>query len=554
MKKKDLICDVSNSFKILGRVVPSWLILSVIVLLASFLRLYKLDSIPASPYWEETALGYDAFSISKTGKDFHGNSYPLLSCPSFGDYKPSGYFYVLAPVVHTLGLNIFAVRLPSAVAGIISTTLLFFIAKELFDEQTGIIASAVFAVSPWSLQFSRGGWEVNLALMFVILGGWLLLVSRRRSWALPLSVLALGVSMYTYHAARVYAPLIGILGGLLLLRIWWQRKMMTKGNMMIVLMSFLLALGIVLPLVINLKSSSVSSRFDATSVFTDPTPVLQSNKQIVIHGNTKVARIMYHRYWFYGALVLRGYIAHFSPSFLFLRGDGNLRHSTVSFGLLYPLDAFFILLSVWYLVSRREKRLLILVLCVLFAGIAPALVAPTPHALRFLFALPGFTLLTAYGIREFTKHCRFNEVDIRRTGLTLLYAFLISAYLGFYYRSYAAKSAGDWQYGYKQMYEAVARDKKRGEDVYITREQGRPSMYYLFYSSYDPQVLQQKEPMLPKDQLELLQVDDYHFVDSIPQVNGLFVSSVGKVDPKAQVLDTIKSLDSSVVWVIWRRM
>ncbi len=203
--------------------------------------------------------------------------------------------------------------------------------------------------------------------------------------------------------------------------------------------------------------------------------------------------------------------------------------------------------------TKKEKRLIILIFSILFAAVAPSLVTPTPHALRFLFAVPAFTLLTAYGIADFTRRCRFNQLQARKMGVFLLYAIFVGAYLWYYHTQYPVKAASDWQYGYKQMYEAVAKEKKVGESVYVTREQGRPSMYYLFYSSYDPKKIQAAEPTLPKDQLELLQVDDYHFVDVLPQGKGLFATSKVKQDPKGIVLDTIKSLDGSIVWVIWRR-
>ena len=49
------------------------LLLSLILLLAIFLRFFNLSNNPPSLYWEEAALGYDAYSILKTGKDFHGH-------------------------------------------------------------------------------------------------------------------------------------------------------------------------------------------------------------------------------------------------------------------------------------------------------------------------------------------------------------------------------------------------------------------------------------------------------------------------------------------------
>jgi hypothetical protein len=281
--------------------------------------------------------------------------------------------------------------------------------------------------------------------------------------------------------------------------------------------------------------------------------VLESNKQIELHGNTRLARIVYHRYWFYGSIIAQGFLKHFSPEFLFLHGDGNLRHSTVVFGLLYPIDAFFILLALVCIFTQKEKRVLILVACVLFAGVAPSIVTPTPHALRFLFALPALTLLSAFGVAEFTKRCRFKQLRARRVGTFLFYVLFVCTYVWYYHTQYPVKAAGDWQYGYKQMYEDVAREKRSGESVYVSREQGRPSMYYLFYSSYDPEKIQEAGPTLPKDQLELLRVDDYHFVDAIPQDAGLFATSQTKVDPKGSILDTVKSLDGSIIWVIWRR-
>lgn len=533
---------------------PTWAIVGAILVVASFLRLYRLDSIPPSPYWEETALGYDAYSIAKTGKDFHGNPYPILAFPSFGDYKPSGYFYAIVPFVQLLGLNIWAVRLPSALAGIISVGLMYLIGSALFEKRVGMIASALLAISPWALQFSRGGWEVNFALMLVLVGVWMALVARKRPWLLLISVMFFVASMYTYHAARLFAPLVGGLGGLLLLWSWFKGKGRSLQNLLPLVISGLLAVTLVMPLVLNLKSSTVSSRFDATSIFTDPGPVLESNKQIELHGNTKLAHIVYNRYWYYGAIALKAFVSHFSPDFLFVRGDGNLRHGIAVMGLLYPIDAFFLIVATGAMLLKRERKLILLLLCLACAGIAPALVTPAPHALRFLFALPTFTLFTAYGIVEFTRHCRFNQLTARKIGVGMIYLLCFLLYVRYYYRAYPIKAAADWQYGYQQLYQTVSTLKKPGEKVYITTEYGRPSMYYLFYTAYDPAKEQAAEPHVPKDQLELLQVDDYYFLKIVPSgVSGLVASSPHLVDANATILATIKSLDGATVWVIWRK-
>src|SRR5687768_9057768 len=90
--------------------------IGVILLLAFFLRVYNITQ--QTPYWEEVALGYDAYSILKTGKDHHGNSWPIVAFESFGDWKPSFYFYAIVPFVQLFGLNLLAVRMPSVLSGI----------------------------------------------------------------------------------------------------------------------------------------------------------------------------------------------------------------------------------------------------------------------------------------------------------------------------------------------------------------------------------------------------------------------------------------------------
>ena len=48
-----------------------------ILILALLLRVLRLDQLPPSLYWEEVAIGYDAYSILKTAKDHHGNFLPV---------------------------------------------------------------------------------------------------------------------------------------------------------------------------------------------------------------------------------------------------------------------------------------------------------------------------------------------------------------------------------------------------------------------------------------------------------------------------------------------
>ena len=79
----------------------TWIVLFFIVFLAAVLRLWNLGLTPPSPDWDETALGYNAYSILKTGRDEYGTFLPL-SIRSFDDYKPPLYVYLTVPSVAVL--------------------------------------------------------------------------------------------------------------------------------------------------------------------------------------------------------------------------------------------------------------------------------------------------------------------------------------------------------------------------------------------------------------------------------------------------------------------
>jgi len=129
----------------------------IITLFGFFSRLLRLGSVPISLHWDEAALGYNAFSILKTGRDEYGQLFPLIF-KSFGDYKPGLYVYLAAFSEAIFGLNEFAVRLPSAVFGSLAIFLLFLVVKELFSgfkgrEAVALIASFVLATSPWHYHY-----------------------------------------------------------------------------------------------------------------------------------------------------------------------------------------------------------------------------------------------------------------------------------------------------------------------------------------------------------------------------------------------------------------
>ena len=230
------------------------IILVLIIILAAFLRLYRLSDYPMGLNADEAALGYNAYSLLLTGRDEHGHSWPV-NLESFGDFKPAGYAYLLIPFIKIFGLTEFAVRLPSALFGILAVYFIYLLVKELSTESCALISAALLAVSPWHLHFSRGGWEVNVATTLMLIGVWLFLKKR-----FELCALSFALSMYTYQSARLVVPLLGI--GLFYL---YRPKR--------IFVALILGFLLLIPLTYNLVTTDAGSRLSGVGLLADIGPL-----------------------------------------------------------------------------------------------------------------------------------------------------------------------------------------------------------------------------------------------------------------------------------------
>ena len=173
----------------------------IIFFLAVFLRFYKLGEIPNGLYQDETAIGYNAYSILQTGKDEHGVSWPLYF-KSFGDYKLPVYIYLTAISVKLFGLNEWAVRFPSALFGTLTVVVMYFFVNKLFKTNIAIFSALLLAINPWHLHYSRATFEVTIALFFLMLGAYLL----PRKFLV--GTLCFIIAFYSYNLTRLLAPLL----------------------------------------------------------------------------------------------------------------------------------------------------------------------------------------------------------------------------------------------------------------------------------------------------------------------------------------------------------
>ncbi|MBQ6438407.1 glycosyltransferase family 39 protein [bacterium] len=497
---------------------------SVIVLIALLVRVWQFGRVPVSLYWDEQALLYDAWSIAQTGRDYHGQFLPLVAFNSFGDFKPSGYFYAVALVLQIVGAREWAVRVPSLLSGVISVILIGIIADKMWGGKrrggwrVGEIAALVAAINPAFVHLSHVGFETHAATCW-LLAGVALLYPRddgRWSWQLLGGELCLLASFYTYHATRVIAPLLGIY--LLAWNMWraHTRQIAWRENMAkLAAMVAVAAVG-VMPLVWPTASQSVTHRLAETSIFAQREIIEASNQCRALAGDTWAAKWWCHRYWFWAREMASRWSAHLNLDYLFWRGDENWRHSIHWAGVFFPWEAIGLFLGlVHFGARRRQGRAAIgfLIFWLMVALLPASVTLATPHLLRSLSSVPVLIIAVAAGwwwLAELMAKWRWRQLVT--VGIVAVYAAGTLAWQYAYTHWYAAASGSDWQDGYEAALAQLRawQEKYPDDPVYITRELGRPSVYYFWENKIDPQRVQATAETAAFDQGEYLNFAPEH--------------------------------------------
>lgn len=487
-----------------------YLFLIFVLIIAFVLRFYRLSDYPALNA-DEAAIGYNAYSLLLTGKDEHGNPWPI-HFQSFNDYKPGLFFYIVLPFVKVLGLNEWAVRIPGATLGVLAVLGIYFLTREIFPEvKTSIfkykislaeVAALFLAVSPWHIHFSRGGWEVNAATTFMVWGGWLIIRSKNYNFRfkeLVWGMVFLIASLYTYHSARIVAPLLGIF------LIGWHWRVALK-NYKKVLAAGLIGLLLTVPLVISLRNPAIASRATGVGIFTDPGPLNRANEQRGEHGNynSPLAKILHNKPVNYGLVFLSNWAKHFSGSFLFISGDDIQRNKVPETGQLYLFEIATLAVGLWAVFAKPKNWEFILFWMVI-GPVAAALTFQSPHALRSQNMVIPLEIISAYGFIVIMEAIN-TKLKIKKVLLliqilaVLVLGWSVARYLHLYYVHMAKEYPYSSQYGVKDLVKFVVANDAKYPRVVVTDRYDQPYILFLFYLKYPPKDFQADHRLTGRDQ------------------------------------------------------
>lgn len=228
---------------------------SLLLLLAIFLRVYNLASIPLGMHIDEAGLGLNAWSIANYGTDRYGNFMPI--CPSnFYGEQSAFYTYFCALLVKIFGLNIYTLRLPGVIMGVITVLFGALLMKEKWGNKGFFTGLALLGIFPYFIMNCRFALDCNAMLGTLTVALYCLVRLVKKIKENPekkyylhfaLTGILFGIVLYTYIIAAIVIAVFCVLFGIYYL--FYQKE--HRGIRFKQLLCFALPLGVmVIPLIL----------------------------------------------------------------------------------------------------------------------------------------------------------------------------------------------------------------------------------------------------------------------------------------------------------------
>lgn len=402
-------------------------LLICLVGLSLFARFWQFSQIPVSLYWDEVAVGLDARALLETGRDLNNHSWFQPIFVSYGDYKAPVYIWLVTVLGKFLSVSELTIRLPSLLASLGIAWLLF--------KWLGSFVAVSFLIMPWSIHFSRIGFESHLSLFWLVLMIYLV-IKKRLFWATLAGILGI----YTYFSLRMFAPALFVITYLLYCRDKFKQFLFG-----LLLMAF--------SLIILVKSPNYTAsqqyRLSNDNLITSTARKPEKLKKFIINC-----------------------VAYFDPQFLLVSGDPNLRHHSGFGGELLLIQGILLIGGFVVLLNYRRKEVWLILAWLLISPVTAALVNETPHASRAIYLMIPLAWLIGLGWSQLKP--KFSLI------IALFLLINLGLYLHDYYNHYPLRSVSAWINPYKQA-ALQFKDMPLTQPVYISDKLYKPELYFAFY-------------------------------------------------------------------------
>lgn len=483
----------------------------VLIFFGTILRIIHLQKLPAVSHRDETAIGYNAYSLLKTGRDEHGQTWPIIF-ESFGDYKLPGLIYSAIPFVNFLGLNQLAVRLPTALFAILTLPLAYWLARQLgWSRKTSTVFLGLLSFSFWHITQARNAYEPISGLFWLVLtwGSWL--KARKNKIFYLIAIISYALGSLFYNIPWLLTPFL-FFGSVLIDQKHYQK------NKRKVTFASLIMVGIV-AIGLGWFLREINTGKSGTTVFSSQ-EVVQKSAQLTHAGLVSGIPSIISRVSNYPLIlsifnIAKNYLASFDPTYLFFLGDHNAWHNLRAIGLgnLNPILILPFLIGLHFLLTNFSKTKHRLTLLYLFISpIVSATTIDAPITNRLLDFHLAVMLVSAVGLVQGFNHLRntnWGRALILTFGLGYLSIFGLFLLRYFYIFNPALDDA--WYPKVTEMIQEVKKVRSNYDAIFITQDLKIGYTYFAFYTPFDPASFIDNALWYKDGFVQVSQYQNYHF-------------------------------------------
>jgi 4-amino-4-deoxy-L-arabinose transferase-like glycosyltransferase len=370
-----------------------FILMTLVVLLAFFVRTYHISTLPPGVYPDEAVNGVDAITANANHhwKLFYSNN----------NGREGLFMNLIALNFSLFGISVITLKIWSIIFGTLTILGMILLGEELLaSRRAGIVAGFLTATSFWAINFSRISFRAIMLPFVLVFTVFFLIrgIQKKKIIDYIFAGIFFGLGAHTYIAFRI-APLILIV---LLLAFIVSRKRFFATHWKEILAFSAAMILVALPILADfaIHPEYFNARTSEVSIFN---PAVNQGHLLPMIG-TSVGKSL----------------AQFS-----FFGDQNWRHNLPPWPELFPIFGLFFLAGFLYFIyeffylawrrikygERSERFILVsLLLSWFFAMLIPeAITNEVPHALRSIGTMPVALLLATFSLES-----TFNWLDFSK--------------------------------------------------------------------------------------------------------------------------------------------
>ncbi len=300
-----------------------WTFFGLIMVLAAFLRIYKLDTIPSGIFFDMGFQGLGGLKI------LHEHWFPweLNITENFPSAPVPIYFGAIWFMFFKntqFNLNLFYVTFCLA-----SFPLIYWTFKQLAGSRVALLTIYILAVMRWNMNFSRNSFPPSLLpfFMFATLGCLLYGLRTKKRWTFVTAGALFPIGLYAYQTYIMFPVVVVLCGAYECLNDWKNIKAQWKNLAAFSVIAVIVSLPFFWPMI---KNHSLGTRAGQLSIFNR---CKQQHSLEPLKINVAYTALMYNR-----------------------RGDPNPRHNLQDHRQLDDVTGFLLFFGAFYALARGWRR------------------------------------------------------------------------------------------------------------------------------------------------------------------------------------------------------